>query len=251
MALPVLAAALVALAGLIACERPRDVAVRVSIPGPDSVETPVTGVGLVALPYDRDSVLAALEASARSPRPDTAALDSLFRAFRVPFVSYTGTIQRTERLRDSLDALRARLDSLPRNTPEYRELYAGFSRLDDSLASARGRTEQARQALDRARAEFLDRSESLRAAIRHWEDSTYSGYDSITRGLSARRRQDPRTDTTGGDGWARFELPPGDWWIYGRSWDATDPNAEWYWNVPVTDDTLLLSSRTGRQRRRY
>ena len=85
-----LAVALVAFAGLAACERPRDVAVRVSIPGPDSVETPVTGVGLIALPYDRDSVLAALEASARSPRPDTTALDSLFRAFRVPFVSYTG-----------------------------------------------------------------------------------------------------------------------------------------------------------------
>ena len=246
-----LAAALLALAGLMACERPRDVAVRVSIPGPDSVETPVTGVGLIALPYDRDSVLAALEETAASRRPDTAALDSLFRAFRVPFVSYTGTIQRTERLRDSLDLLRTRLDSLPRNTPEYRELYAAFSRLDDSLTAAQKRTERARQDLDRARVDFIDRSESLRSAIRHWEDSTYRGYDSITRNLAVRRRQDPRTDTTGGDGWARFHLPAGDWWIYGRSWDATDPNAEWYWNLPVEGDTLLLSSRTGRQRRRY
>jgi hypothetical protein len=247
----VLAAALVALAGLIACERSRDVAVRVSIPGPDSVETPVTGVGLIALPYDRDSVLAALETSAGSPRPDTTALDSLFRAFRVPFAHYTGTLQRTERLRDSLDQLRTRLDSLPRNTPEYRELYAGFSRLDDSLSAAQKRTQRARQDLDRARADFIERSESLRAKIRNWEDSTYRGYDSITRNLAARRRQDPRSDTTGGDGWARFHLPGGEWWIYGRSWDATDPNAEWYWNLPVTADTLLLSSRTGRQRRRY
>lgn len=251
IALLVLAAALVVSAGLTACERPRDIAVRVSIPGPDSVETPVTGVGLVALPYDRDSVLATLEASATSPRPDTTALDSLFRAFRVPFVSYTGTVQRTERMRDSLDRLRARLDSLPRNTPEYRELYAGFSRLNDSVAAAQQRTERARQELDRARAEFINRSESLRARIRHWEDSTYRGYDSLTRNLAARRRQDPRTDTTGGDGWARFQLPSGKWWVYGRSWDATDPNAEWYWNVPVAGDTLLLSSRTGRQRRRY
>jgi hypothetical protein len=247
----VLAAALVALAGLVACERPRDVAVRVSIPGPDSVETPVTGVGLVALPYDRDSVLSALEATAPSPRPDTAALDSLFRAFRVPFVSYTGTIQRTERLRDSLDQLRARLDSLQRDTPEYRQFYADFSRLEDSLASAQKRTEQSRRALDRARTDFIERSESLRAANRQWEDSTYRGYDSITRALAAERRRTPLTDTTGGDGWARFRLPPGDGWIYGRSWDATDPNAEWYWNVPATSDTLLLSSRTGRQRRRY
>ena len=141
--------------------------------------------------------------------------------------------------------------AIERDTPEYRDLYAAFSRLGDSLAAAQKRTEQARQALDRARGDFLDRSESLRAAIRNWEDSTYRGYDSITRGLATRRRQDPRTDTTGGDGWARFELPPGAWWIYGRSWDATDPNAEWYWNVPVTGDTLLLSSRTGKQRRRY
>jgi hypothetical protein len=208
-------------------------------------------VGVIALPYNRDSVLAALEASAASPRPDTTALDSLFRAFRVPFVSYTETIQRTERLRDSLDRLRTRLDSLPRNTPEYRELYAGFSRLQDSLTAAQTRTQRARQDLDRARADFIERSEGLRARIRNWEDSTYRGYDSLTRNLAARRRQDPRTDTTGGDGWARFRLPAGDWWIYGRSWDATDPNAEWYWNLPVTGDTLLLSSRTGRQRRRY
>jgi hypothetical protein len=247
----VLVASLVALAGLTACERPREVAVRVSIPGPDSVETPVTGVGLVALPYDRDSVLAALEEKAATPRPDTTALDSLFRAFRVPFVSYTAAVQRTERLRDTLEQLRIALDSMPRNAPEYRERYGAFSRLDDSLAVARKAAERARQQLDRARAEFAERGDPLQARIRHWEDSTYRGYDSITRSLAARRRQDPRTDTTGADGWAHFTLPAGDWWIYARSWDASDPNAEWYWNLPVTDDTMLLSSRTGQQRRRY
>ena len=246
-----LAASLVALTGLTACERPREVAVRVSIPGPDSVETPVTGVGLVALPYDRDSVLEALEAKATSPRPDTTALDSLFRAFRTPFTRYTAEVRRTERLRDSLEQLRTRLDSTPRNSPEYRERYAAFSRLDDSLAAARKATEQARRELDRARERFAEQGDPLRARIRHWEDSTYRGYDSLTRSLAARRRQDPRTDTTGADGWAHFTLPPGAWWIYARSWDATDPNAEWYWNLPVTDDTMLLSSRTGRQRRRY
>ena len=246
-----LAASFVALAGLTACERPRDVAVRVSIPGPDSAETPVTGVGLVALPYDRDSVLADLEAKAASPRPDTTALDSLFGAFRGPFLAYTAAVQRAERLRDSLETLRGALDSIPRNTPDYRERYAGFSRLDDSLAAARKVVERTRQDLDRARRTFAERGDPLRARIRHWEDSTYRGYDSITRNLAARRRQDPRTDTTGADGWAHFTLPAGDWWIYGRSWDATDPNAEWYWNLPVTDDTILLSSRTGRQRRRY
>jgi hypothetical protein len=249
---PLLALATAAhLAVLAACERPRDVAVRVSIPGPDSVETPVTGIGLVALPYDRDSVLRALEAASRSPRPDTARLQRLFREFRAPFNAYTATVFAAGQLRDSLDRLKAQLDSLPRGVPEYRERYAEFTRLTDSLAALRKRAEQSRGELDRARASFVERSETLRAAIRHWEDSTYAGYDSITRALAAQRHRDPVTDTTGADGWAHFSLASGRWWIYGRSWDATDPNAEWYWNVPADGDTILLSSRTGRQRPRY
>ena len=239
------------MAGLIACERPRTVAVRVSIPGPDSVETPVTGIGLVALPYDRDSVLAALARNARSPRPDTTELQRLFREFRGPFTAYTATAFAAGQLHDSLERLKARLDSLPRGSDEYRERYADFGRLNDSMVALQGRSEQRRRALDQARAAFVERSETLRAAIRHWEDSTYLGYDSLTDALAAQRHLQPVTDTTGADGWAHFTLDGGPWWIYGRSWDATDPNAEWYWNVPVSSDTILLSSRAGRQRPRY
>lgn len=215
------------------------------------METPITGIGVVALPYDRDSVLAGLEAAAASPRPATAELDSLFQAFRGPFASYSRAAYRAGALRDTLDLLQARLDSLARDTPEYREQYARFGRLSDSLEAARRRAERARVELDRARAAFLTRSEPLRTRIRNWEDSTYRGYDSITRRLAARRRHDPRTDTTDATGWAHFTLPPGRWWIYGRSWDAGDPNAEWYWNVPVEGDTVVLSSETGRQQPRY
>ena len=59
------------------------------------------------------------------------------------------------------------------------------------------------------------------------------------------------TDTTGSQGWAHLRLAPGRWWVYARSWDAEDPNAEWYWNTPVTRDTLFLSSRTARRHLRY
>jgi hypothetical protein len=238
-------------AGVAACERPRTIAVRVSIPGPDSVETPVTGIGLVALPYDRDSVLAALERTARAPRPDTAELQRLFHQFRGPFTAYTASAFAAGQLRDSAERLKARLDSTPRGSVEYRERSGTYARLSDSLTALQHRTEERRAELDRARAAFVTRSESLRAAIRHWEDSTYVGYDSITDALAAQRHREPVTDTTGADGWAHFTLSEGPWWIYGRSWDATDPNAEWYWNLPATSDTILLSSRTGRQRPRY
>jgi predicted transcriptional regulator len=249
---PLLAlAVLLAGAALAACEKSRDVAVRVSIPGTDSVDTPVRGVGVVALPYDRDSVLAGLEAAARSPRPNTARLDSLFAGFRGPFSRYSAATLRLGRLRDSAAALTGRLDSLPRNSPEYGRLYAALEGLSDSVKAAEAETNTARTALDRARAGFVSESESLRAAVRHWEDSTYRGYDSIVRSLAARRRQDPLTDTTDAQGWATFTLRSGPWWIYARSWDANDPNAEWYWNVPIEGDTVLLSARTGRRQPRY
>jgi hypothetical protein len=244
-------ATLLAGAAVVGCEGSRDVAVRVSIPGTDSNDTPVSGVGLVALPYDRDSVLASLEAAATRPKPPTARLDSLFAAFRGPFNRYAAASLRLTRLRDSAEAIKARLDTLPRNDPDYGRLYATLEGLADSVTGATRENEAARGSLDRARAGIVTESESLRAAIRHWEDSTYLGYDSIVRALAARRRQDPLTDTTDARGWATFHLGPGRWWIYGRSWDAGDPNAEWYWNVPADADTVSLSAQTGQRRPRY
>jgi hypothetical protein len=233
------------------CEGARDVAVRVSIPGPDEVETPVSGVGVIALPYDRDSVLASLETRAGSPRPHTAAMDTLFARFRGPFVAYTTTTYAAGKLRDSLAELRIQLDSLEPGTPRYQTLRSRFARLSDSLASIERRSERARTTLSRARSDFVTRSESLRSAIRQWEDSTYRGWDSIVERLAKSRRLEPATDTTDGTGWARFTLAPGTWWIYARAWDTSDPNSEWYWNVPVSQDTVLLSSRTGRRQPRY
>jgi hypothetical protein len=239
-------------AGLTGCDGGRrEVAVRVSIPDPASIETPAAGVGVVALPYDRDSVLESLEARARSPRPDTAALDSLFARFRGPFTAYTAISYAEGALRDSLRLLRDRLDSLPHQAPEYAALSAADARMSDSLLRIESRAHRARAALDRARVDFISRSESLRSAIRHWEDSTYRGYDSIVERLARAGRRDPVTDTTDATGWAHFTLAPGTWWIHAQAWDTSDPNSQWYWNIPAAGDTILLSSRTGRRRPRY
>jgi hypothetical protein len=234
-----------------ACNTSSEVAVRVSIPNTDSIETPAAGVGVVALPYDRDSVLASLEARTGTKRPHTAALDSLFAQFRGPFTAYTAASYTAGQLRDSIDQLRQRLDSLPPSAAEYRELHARYGQLSDSLTRVERRTDRARVALTRARTEFVSRSDSLRAIIRQWEDSTYRGYDSLVEILARMSKREPVTDTTNASGWANFTLPRGRWWIYARAWDTSDPNAEWYWNFPVNGDTVLLSSRSGKRRPKY
>lgn len=229
---------------------------RVTVPGPDGVDAPVGGVGVVALPYDRDSVLQALEARARTPRPAAAsgALDTLFRRFREPFAEFAAASERSTRLQDSVQQGRAELDSLPKGSPRRTDLEARLARQSDSLAAAEQRTARTRTALDEARRTLLPRIDSFRTRIRAWEDSTYQGYDSIVRGLAEQRHRDGATDTTAASGWAHLTLRSGGpWWIYARSWDAQDPNAEWYWNLPVPaqGDTVRLDRTTAKRRPKY
>ncbi|HEU4680279.1 MAG TPA: hypothetical protein VFS51_00955 [Gemmatimonadales bacterium] len=243
-------AALVVLA-LAGCDGERSVAVRVSIPNADSIETPAAGVGVIALPYDRDSIIASLESRAPTPRPHTAELESLFARFRGPFAAYTNLSFAASTLRDSLDALQRSVDAAPEGSAQRGALSAQVRRLSDSLTALKRRVARARTDLDRARSVFVTRSDTLRSAVRRWEDSTYQGYDSIVANLTNTVGREPTTDTTNATGWAALTLPPRRWWLYARAWDPTDPNAEWYWNVPVEDDTVLLSSRTGDRRPRY
>ena len=224
---------------------------RVSIPDPASVETPAAGVGVVALPYDRDSVLAGMEAKAPTPRPNTAGLDSIFARFRGPFTAYTAISYAESALRDSAAVLQSRRDSLAPASTERERIEAQLERVTDSLARTSRQAQQARAALGRARTEFVTRSESLRAGVRQWEDSTYRGWDSIVDSLARARRLTPVTDTTDATGWAEFTLAPGEWWIYAQAWDTGDPNSKWYWNTPADRDTILLSSRSGRRQPRY
>jgi hypothetical protein len=147
--------------------------------------------------------------------------------------------------------LRDRLKPGDRESTAYREQSLRLRQLSDSLARIDARLHRARESLDRARGTFVRESDSLRTIVRHWEDSTYQGYDSIVDQLSRNLGREASTDTTDATGWAHFKLRPGRWWLYAQAWDTGDPNAEWYWNLPVESDTMLLSSRSGKRRPKY
>jgi hypothetical protein len=242
--LPALVAALAACTG-------RDLKVEVRIPGPDSVEAPVPHLGLVALPYDRDSVIQVLEQATPRPVAITRELDSLFQRFRGPFTAYATVAFRARALERSLGDLKARLDSIPRSTPAYDSMYRIFGARSDTLARLVRERESAQAALARVRTQQGERTDSLRAAISRWEDSAYRDYESLTRQLTSGLGREPVSDSTGDDGTVRLRLNRGDWWVYARSWDPWDPNGEWYWNVPVTGSRLVLDRSNGRRVPRY
>lgn len=235
---------------LAACDS-REVTIEVSIPGPDSVDAPVARLGLVALSYDRDSVLAALEAGNPRPPALTRQLDSLFALFRAPFVSYASAAYQVQTTERSLGVLRQQLDSLPRGSARYDSLYRRFAAGSDSLTRARDRRDQAQRALAATRNRLGPTLDSLRGLMARWEDSTYRDYGSITARLSSSLGREAIADSTDAWGKARLKLPAGDWWIYAHSWDAWDPNSQWYWNVRVTGDRVVLDRTTGRRIPRY
>lgn len=235
---------------LAACDG-REVTIEVAIPGPDSVDAPVARLGLVALSYDRDSVLRALEAANPRPATLTRPLDSLFALFRVPFAAYARAAYDVQTRERALNLLGQRLDSLPRGSAEYDSLYRRFAAGSDSLARARDRRDQAQRTLAVARNRLGPTLDSLRGLMARWEDSTYREYASITARLSSSLGREAIADSTDAWGKATLKLPAGDWWIYAHSWDAWDPNSQWYWNVPVTGDRVVLDRTTGRRTPRY
>lgn len=241
-----------ALALALAACGPDQVAVRVAIPDQAGVETPLSGVRFIILPYDRDSILAVLERQAASPRPSTVRLDSLFQAFRGPFSEYVRRSGERDRLTAALDSLGTRLEGLARNTPEYAQLYARYQTLRDSAGQASAAAERARDVLDRTRRTVMPEADSLRTRIAAWEDTAFRSYDSITARLAGPlARVEAITDSTGTDGWATVAVPSGDWWVYARAINVQDPNAEWYWNVKIEGDTVRLGPTNGRSRPRF
>jgi hypothetical protein len=234
-----------------ACDRPHTVTVVASIPGLDAAGTPTPGFSFVVLPYNRDSLVAAFEARAATPRPSTDQLDTLFATFRAPFAAYTDIVAEINRFNDSLAALKAGLEGLSRTGPEYNASYGKWVLLRDSSRSLDKVAARARADLNAARPLFLAKSESLRAAVRGWQDTTYRDYDRAVDSIVRTTHREPVADTTDASGVAQVTLRSGPWWVYSRSWDPADPNAEWYWNVPVSSDTVRLNAASGVNRPRY
>ena len=233
-----------------ACRHGRTVTVQVLVPDLAGVATPIAGVVVAAVPYDRDSLIAAMEARVSAGRPHTQTLDSLFQAFHGPFLAFSRAawdVERVTRARDSVAVARRSTAS----GSALAELDARLAQLDDSLRRLAPALERTRTELSAARDTLWPRIERLRVEARQWQLSTFDGYDTAARSLARSRMRTVSADTTDATGWATMVVASGPWWITARSPDPQDPNYEWYWNVPVDTDTVRLSPATGRHLPRY
>jgi hypothetical protein len=233
-----------------ACSNSRTVTVQVLVPDLAGSATPIAGVVVTAIPYDRDSLIDAMERRVSAGRPHTQTLDSLFQAFHGPFLEFSRAawnVERATRARDSVvAALRAAASPASRA-----ELDRRLTQLDDSLRRLTPALERARATLSAARDTLWPRIVPLRLEARQWQLSTFDGYYTAARGLARSRMRTVSADTTDATGWATMVVASGPWWITARSPDPQDPNFEWYWNVRVDGDTIRLNPATGRHLPRY
>lgn len=225
---------------------------QVLVPDLEGVETPVSGVVVAALPYDRDSVIAEMERRAPVGRPNTQALDTLFQAFHTPFLDFSRAAWRAELLTRRRDSLVLARKKAADGSPAAAELDARLIPVDDSLKVHAPELERKRATLAAARDTLWPRIERLKTAANAWETSTYAGYDTLVRVLTRDRLKTSLADTTGTGGWGVLRLVSGRWWLYARATDPQDPNFQWYWNIPEGgDDTVRLNPATGRRLPRY
>ena len=224
---------LFALLALAACGGgAREVTVSIAIPDLDGTLTPASGIAVTALPFDRDSQVHTMEARAGSSRPGTEALDSLFALYREPFLEYFRAGRARAAARDSL---------------------AAGSRSQAAHDRVEARYQAARIQLERSRAELDPAIDSLRAAVREWEHSTYRGFDTLASRLSEGRGREIVTDTTDAQGIALLRIPPStlQWRVTASAWNVSDPNAVWYWSVAASTDSVALDPANATKRGRY
>lgn len=229
---------LLALLLALAC-RPYETRISVWAPGLDSLPSPMAHLPVVFLPYDRDSILSSLETKA-PPRPDQRELDSLVTLAREPLAAYLHASWRADSAHRLMDAMRAVMDSSPRNSTAYEDAYLRFSALADSIPRLDRAAADAGAHLGRSDPKVADRIAAVRAAIHRWEDSTYRDYGPATTAIERTLGRAPVTVTTDDVGAAAVSLRSGAWWVYARAPDVNDPEREWYWNSRVRGSLIRL-----------
>ncbi len=208
---------------LAACDSRLDV--QVVIPDASGVPVPIEGMRITLVPWDRDSIMGEVEASMVLPRPHTDSLDRLFQIFRTPYREFLAASA-------TWQALAARA-----GTPA------------DSLARADSARRAAATRLDLTRRQVQPAIDAERARVRPWSALAAARFDTALAAIS--QPWSAIIDSTGAGGWVRLSVPPGRYWVVARAISAQDPNAEWYWNLAATHDTIHLNDHTGRLRPRY
>lgn len=222
-------AAIIGAATTFACTG--QVAVQATVDNAEGGVTPLKELPLRALPYDRDAIFDSLRSAYSMPEPTPPdSLNALQAAIQQANDEWTTAEARWNAARDSLRALKTKLDNTPRSSGEYRLLFRDFGDQEQRERT----TQQQSQAAFRRYTELQERYTAQAAAYKlqheQWADEAYARIDEVIAAHIKELGRDEVADTTDANGTALLKLKKGQWWIY-----AYYPLVyeELYWNMPV------------------
>jgi hypothetical protein len=246
--------AVVLLLSTAACSEPEVVA-EAAIVQPGSGETvALAELPIRLLPYDRDAIFDSLTAEAETPEPEIPAVLQQQRNEVIAAQETHAELEaRWGTIRDSLRVFSETTQRMQqqglRGTPQYRQAFEQFNRLEPQEGRVKQQADQAFARFEQLQAATLAQSDSVRVARETWAEEAFRDFDSIvTAKLEAMGREE-FADTTNAAGVARFRVPEGQWWVYGR---YTLPYEELYWNIPIEvtgDSTYIRLNEENAQRR--
>jgi hypothetical protein len=194
------------------------------------------------LRYDRDSLFAAMAATASEAEPEPPAdliamRDSVAAAQEQWRTAEAAWNEAYSEQRD----LSERMQGMNTASDEYFRLFRRFENLEDAVRQLDGEKTRYFDEFTALQSTYAARADSFNAVLASWEDVAFERYVEIVDSL-AEAQGEELVDTTDAGGWAYFAVPRGDWWIYTR---YPLPFEELYWNILYASgggvDTLVLN----------
>ena len=217
-----------------------DVTLQVLTEGADEFR-PVGDLPVEFLPFDRDSLFAALAAAAGQPEPQVPAqLRQEFDSVLVLQQAWTVAEGSWNEVRDSLRQLSERMRRMDQRAREYRPLFERFNAMEGREGRLNRQRANAFEAFTNLQETNQRRLDSVRAVLEAWEDIAFQDYADVEAELLADLGTEIAYDTTDATGSLTRRLPGGAWWVHAR---VAIPAGELYWNVRTdpSADTLRLS----------
>lgn len=246
--------AILAPTGLIGCSQPEVVAEAAINDESTGERLALSELPIRLLPYDRDAIFDSLTAAYSEPEPTVPPeLRAQQEAIQVAQNEWRQAEGRWNVVRDSLRSLSEEMTAMQssgqRNSPQYAARFSRFNALEDEEARVNQTREAAFQRFDQLQQASLSVTDSIRVAQEIWADEAFADFNDVVAARLEASGMEEVADTTDMSGFARFNVPEGDWWIYGR---YTLPYEELYWNVPIQvtgDSTYIQLNRENAESR--
>ncbi len=236
--------ALAAFVGFTACSRSTQLAVRTVSDGQGEAEVGLAQLQIRLLPYDRDSIFEALARQFAEPEPQPPVdLLSLRDSISVAQERWRAAEAIWNEQRSQLETLSERMKGMSRTSREYANAFRQFDQLDGQLRRLDRDKQRFFERFTELQSAYRTKADSFNAVVLGWGDEAFEGFSAIVDSLLEARGVQELYDTTDASGWAYFDVPSGQWWIYTR---YELPFQEMYWNVAYRSeggaDTLALST---------